>query len=615
MQGASLLPLLPQLRASKMPDKRTQTKDAPRSPSRSPLESLINANERLQADVGGYLSREEQWQGERAWLLAMIDQVPDYLFVKDTQCRFVVANKAIATDLGHADPRSLLGKTDLEIHPPEVADQFYQGDQEVMRTGQALLDMEEFVVRPSGEIRWLSTSKLPLRGPNGKIIGIIGIARDITERKRAEDRIHFLAYHDTLTNLPNRSQFESELKTTIKMLTAETEAALLYIDLDRFKSVNDTLGHVAGDELIRQVAGRLSRLARESDIVARLGGDEFAVLLTCNAGHAAIEALSERILAEISRPYDLFGDAAFIGASIGISRLRGGIEVEHILREADIALYEAKAGGRGRWQVFAAEMASALEQRRVIEHDLRDALAAGDQLVLAYQPIFAADAKSIVGAEALVRWKHPTRGLMSPDLFIATAEERGLIDTLGEWVLEEACRLLQITNLPWVAVNVSPVQLRNQSFADRVLAILAVKGMDPARLQLEITEGVLLENVEATGTALQRLRQAGIRLALDDFGTGYSSLNYLRRYNVDKLKVDRSFVAQLGISEDADVIIRTIVSLARAMKMKVTAEGVETQQQRDHLASIGCHELQGYLLSRPVSLDAFQQLLLTAHAG
>jgi diguanylate cyclase (GGDEF)-like protein/PAS domain S-box-containing protein len=598
-----------------MPDKRTQMKDAPLSPSRSPLESLINANERLQADVGGYLSREEQWQEERAWLLAMIDQVPDYLFVKDTQCRFVIANKAIATDLGHADPRSLLGKTDLEIHPPEVADQFYQGDQEVMRTGQALLDIEEFVVRQSGEIRWLSTSKLPLRGPNGKIIGIIGIARDITERKRAEDRIHFLAYHDTLTNLPNRSQFESELKTTIKMLTAETEAALLYIDLDRFKSVNDTLGHVAGDELIRQVAGRLSRLARESDIVARLGGDEFAVLLTCNAGHAAIEALSEHILAEISRPYDLFGDAAFIGASIGISRLRGGIEVEHILREADIALYEAKAGGRGCWQVFATEMASALEQRRVIEHDLRDALAAGDQFVLAYQPIFAADAKRIVGAEALVRWKHPTRGLMSPDLFIATAEERGLIDTLGEWVLEEACRLLQITNLPWVAVNVSPVQLRNQSFADRVLAILAVKGMDPTRLQLEITEGVLLENVAATGTALQKLRQAGIRLALDDFGTWYSSLNYLRRYNVDKLKVDRSFVAQLGTSEDADVIIRTIVSLARAMKMKVTAEGVETQQQRDHLASIGCHELQGYLLSRPVSLEAFQQLLLTAPAG
>jgi EAL domain-containing protein (putative c-di-GMP-specific phosphodiesterase class I) len=276
---------------------------------------------------------------------------------------------------------------------------------------------------------------------------------------------------------------------------------------------------------------------------------------------------------------------------------------QEMLREADIALYEAKGRGRGHWQVFTQSMSEGLEERRAIEQDLRSALAAGDQLRLLYQPIFAADGKTIAGAEALVRWQHPNRGMLPPDLFISVAEERGLIEQLGQWVLAEACRTLQTTNLPWLAVNVSPVELRNSRFFARALAEIASAGIDPHRLQVEITEGVLIDTTEETEAGLQRLRAAGIRLALDDFGTGYSSLNYLRRYNVDKLKIDRSFVQQLGESPDAEIIVRTIIDLARSMKMRVTAEGVSTERQRHYLVAKGCHELQGFLLGKPMPIE------------
>jgi predicted signal transduction protein with EAL and GGDEF domain len=341
--------------------------------------------------------------------------------------------------------------------------------------------------------------------------------------------------------------------------------------------------------------------------VARLGGDEFAVLLTQVTNPHLAEGMSNAILGELGRQFDLYGDAAFIGASLGISTGKAGADADQVLREADIALYDAKAQGRGRWQVFAPAMATALAERRQVEHDLRAALAQGNQLLLEYQPIFAADGQ-MLGAEALVRWNHPARGRLSPELFISVAEERGLIDRLGEWVFENACRMLIDSDIPWVAVNVSPVQLRRRRFFDRALAMIADLKIDPSRIQIEITEGVLLEPTESTEAGLKRLRAAGIRLALDDFGTGYSSLSYLRRYNVDKLKVDRSFVAQLGTSSDAAAIVETIVGLARALGMQVTAEGVETEMQRDFLVGCGCHELQGFLLSRPLPLAKLQDL-------
>jgi EAL domain-containing protein (putative c-di-GMP-specific phosphodiesterase class I) len=280
-----------------------------------------------------------------------------------------------------------------------------------------------------------------------------------------------------------------------------------------------------------------------------------------------------------------------------------------MLREADIALYEAKGGGRAAWQVFASSMSEGLEERRAIEQDLRAALAAGDQLRLMYQPIFAADGTTIAGAEALVRWMHPERGLLAPDVFIPVAEERGLIADVGRWVFEEACRTLETSALPWLAVNVSPTELRNARFFEGVIQRLAASGIDPRRLQIEITEGVLLDTTATTEAGLRQLRAAGIRLALDDFGTGYSSLNYLRRYNVDKLKIDRSFVQQLGETPDAEVIVRTIIDLARSLGMKVTAEGVSSERQRNYLVAKGCHEFQGYLFARPLPIEAMLALI------
>ncbi|CAN7209084.1 EAL domain-containing protein [Devosia sp. LjRoot16] len=584
--------------------KRSPVQHVARPEPPESLAALVAANERLQRFAAELAGEQQRAQVERSWLRTMIDQVPDYLYIKDKDARFVIANRAVAADLGHGDPNTLIGKSDLDVHPPQLARRYYEDDMSVIRGEKALIDHEEYVVRPDGTQLWLSTSKLPLRNPEGQIIGLVCSARDITERRRTEAHIHFLAYHDSLTGLPNRAQFERDLAALAGRAAEGVPATLVLIDLDRFKHINDTLGHVAGDDLLRQLANRLFQLVGPAGTLARVGGDEFAILLSGPAAGAA-ESLCRAIQLQFGRPFRLFDDPAFITASFGIAPWRPGSDALSMLREADIALYEAKARGRGRWEVFAPPMAETVEEKRRIEQDLRRALDTGGELTLEYQPIFAADGRTVAGAEALVRWEHPERGRLAPDVFIGVAEERGLIEKLGEWVLEEACRMLARTTIPWVAVNVSPVELKSRRFVDRVIEQLRLLGISPARLQLEITEGVLLDTSEATESGLTRLRAAGIRLALDDFGTGYSSLNYLRRYNVDKLKIDRSFVGQLGQSTDAEVIVRTIIDLARSLNMKVTAEGVATEQQRDYLMARGCHELQGYLLSKPLPLEAF----------
>jgi diguanylate cyclase (GGDEF)-like protein len=427
----------------------------------------------------------------------------------------------------------------------------------------------------------------------------------------------YLAFHDPLAGIPNRALFEDRLERAIANRRRSGEGLAIHsIDLDRFKQVNDTLGHGAGDELIRQAAARLSALVREIDTVARLGGDEFAVLQIGVQDVNGALLLSQRIVAELDRPFDLKGHEASVSASVGVVYSDDmSSEPEDLLRQADIALYEAKTSGRNRYQLFAGELDHAVRARRALELELRSALHGEPGLELVYQPIYHATGRGVAGAEALVRWNHPKQGRLSPDLFIGLAEERGLIDQLGLWVLREACTYAAASNIPWVAVNVSPLQFRDERFADRVFGVLQETGLEPCRLEIEITEGLLLQNSPAVQALLRQLRAGGVRVALDDFGTGYSSISYLRMHGVDKLKIDKSFVAQMGQDEEIESIIRSIIDLARAMRMQVTAEGVETLQQETMLKAMGCDQLQGYLLSRPLTSRGLASLLEQEAAG
>ncbi|MFD2647660.1 putative bifunctional diguanylate cyclase/phosphodiesterase [Devosia albogilva] len=425
-------------------------------------------------------------------------------------------------------------------------------------------------------------------------------------------RASFLAFHDPLTGIPNRALFEDRLEQALaNARRTGSSLAVHYIDLDHFKHVNDTLGHPAGDQLIRQAARRLCDLVEEVDTVARLGGDEFAVI-QFETTHPEAEEMSQRIVAALEEPFELDGHTARCGGSVGVVVTDASQSPEEILRQADIALYEAKGNGRGRAQLFAGELGDAVRERRMLELDLRMALLNDTGLELVYQPIFEASTGEMAGAEALVRWEHATRGRMSPATFIPLAEERGLIDMLGFWVMRQACAYAVATGLPWVAVNVSPVQFRDERFAERVFEILAETGLKPKRLELEITEGLLLQNSPMVQETLRHLRASGIRVALDDFGTGYSSISYLRNHGVDKLKIDQSFTAQLGKDAEIESIMRSIIDLGRAMHMKVTAEGVETEQQQQMLQEMGCNQLQGYLLSRPLTSERLAEQFAAA---
>ncbi|TPK99408.1 MULTISPECIES: EAL domain-containing protein [unclassified Mesorhizobium] len=418
----------------------------------------------------------------------------------------------------------------------------------------------------------------------------------------SQDQAQYLAFHDTLTGLPNRALFEDRLRRTLLFASQDrTRVALLYLDLDRFKHINDTLGHPAGDELVRQTAARLKHTIREVDTVARLGGDEFAVILLDVPDVGSAEDIAERLLLKLRGPFRLIDDQVFVSASVGIALSSGSdTDADDLLRKADIALYEAKKNGRGRYKLFAGDMDDLLLRKRKVESELRKALDGEGGIKLAYQPVFAADGRGILGAEALIRWGHEMHGALPAAQFIAIAEERGLIGELGKWALSEACRFAVTTELPWIAVNISPMQLRDVGFAEEVAEILRQTGLDPSRLQLETTESVLLEHNDAIGTVIAALRQSGVHIVLDDFGTGYSSLSYLRRQAIDKLKIDRSFVRLLDEDQSARAIVKTLIELALALKVEVTAEGVETDAQKALLVGMGCRQLQGYLLSPPL---------------
>ncbi len=465
--------------------------------------------------------------------------------------------------------------------------------------------------------RWWSISGRPVVDSLGRFQGFIGSGADLTEQRKSEAEITRLALFDGLTGLANRQRMRLSLDKTLAQAAGQHRPASLFLmDLDRFKAVNDTLGHQAGDALLRIVAQRLERVVGSAGLVGRLGGDEFQVLLPGTDGHDGLATLARALIDALSQPYLIEGAQVSIGCSIGIAiSPRHGEDAETLIRNADLALYAAKGDGRGVHRFYSEEMLAGAKHRQQMEDDLRVAIGAGD-FHLRYQPVVSAADARIVGYEALVRWEHPVRGLVSPADFIPVAEDCGLIEALGEWVLRTAC--LEAARWPGdvrVAVNVSPVQFANPQLPGIVASAIAHAGLAPDRLELEITEGVFLNDTVATDQMFRALKGLGVRLALDDFGTGYSSLGYLRSAPFDKIKIDQSFVR--GIAQPGNrngAIIRAIVTLAETLGMETTAEGVEVQDEIDLVRDLGCSHIQGYVYGRPAPADQIAGRLASGEA-
>ncbi len=549
-------------------------------------------------DITGRKRIEQTLAEQNRRLDAALANMSQGLTMLDADLRITVFNRRYPEMIGLAEDDVRPGVTLREIvergvargnHEGRTVDEVLAPRLEIFRRGEpAVLET------PLAGDRIVETAYRPM--PGG---GWVATYEDITERKRAEARIRHMARHDALTDLPNRVLLRERMEEALGVRRREGQAfAVLCLDLDQFKAVNDTLGHPVGDALLKAVAARLGTVVRAGDTIARLGGDEFALIQPLAQPHEA-EALARRIIETVSLPYDLDGQHVVIGTSIGIAVAPlDGDDPDILLKNADLALYRAKADGRGTARFFEAEMDAQIKRRRRLEIDLR-AAHAGSQFELWYQPQVDAATGAVGGFEALLRWRHPERGLISPADFIPLAEEIGLIVPLGEWVIRTAC--LEAARWPGdvrVAVNVSAAQFGSRSLENVVLAALAAAGLNPRRLELEITESVLLTDTEATLATLHRLRGMGVRIAMDDFGTGYSSLSYLRRFPFDKIKIDRSFVRDLERA-DCSAIVEAVAELAAKLGMATTAEGVETQGQLDMVRAKGCTEVQGYLFSPP----------------
>ncbi|MFC1455605.1 putative bifunctional diguanylate cyclase/phosphodiesterase [Microvirga arabica] len=567
------------------------------------LEQQLRISERSQAELV---------RNSRKALAQVIDTVPAMISASDEDGRIVFVNAYFA-EFVNATPGSLLGRRINDVIRSDQSQLSKNIDTAVSRNKGEAASFEEQIADGSGSQRAFLTTKTSLREFIGGVTGILTTSIDITERKQAENTLRHIGLHDTLTDLPNRRMLYERVQQEID--ADQGLFALLLIDLDRFKSVNDALGHAGGDRILQQVTSRLVTCVPDGNLIARMSGDEFVVVHTgINVAHDA-EKLARQIIDSLSAPFLLDGSELKIGCTIGVTLSPSdGRDVEKLLRYADLAMYQAKAEGRNTLRFYSPDLESSSVNTISLETDLLKAIS-HEQFILHYQPKVDLGTGSIVGAEALLRWMRPDFGLTSPQTFIDIAEETGLINEIGAWVLNEACtQAAAWQSLGYgpfqIAVNLSPVQFFRQDIVQLVGETLERTGLRPEHLELELTEGSLLKDVERTRLTLQQLKQLGVRIAIDDFGVGYSSLSYLKNFAVDTLKIDRSFVFNLADGTRDEAIVRAIISLAESLGLKVVAEGVENNLQLGCLLSHPCDEAQGYLFSRPIPAEAFGTLML-----
>lgn len=580
-------------------------------------QTLLSDRDQARADLAAALHRTER---ERAFLRNLNDTIPDLVWLKDPQGVYLACNPPFERLYG-AKEADILGKTDYDFVDHELADFFRNHDRAAVVAGKPSSNEEWLTFAENGYHGLFETTKVPMWSADGQFIGVLGIAHDITERKSAEERIHQLAHHDTLTGLLNRFSLQEHLNQGLLATQREDrKLAVMLIDQDRFKTINDTLGHHVGDRLLIEMASRLRTCVRESDIVSRLGGDEFVVAIPGIAEGIDTVPIARKILHALSQPYFIEGKTLHSSASLGISIYpNDGDNVESLIKHADTAMYHAKEQGRNNFQFFTQSMTVAAAERMELERGLREALI-GTQFELHYQPQIHTRDRQVCGVEALIRWRHPEQGTILPLTFIPLAEETGLIGAIGEWVLDEACRQLAawrtegITNLS-VAVNLSAHQLRSPTLVERIGAIIQKHGIEEGELELEITESVAMDDPEAAIGQLSALRKLGVKLAIDDFGTGYSSLAYLKLLPIQTLKVDRTFVNDIESDENDAAICAATIALAKNLGLKVVAEGVETEIQHEFLAEHQCDYLQGYLFSKPLPAMEATAFLLGRDQG
>jgi len=557
----------------------------------------------------------ERWRAERDlvntrnFLDAVVENVPSAIVVKDARkLAYVLINRAAEEFYGV--PRGeMIGKTAKDVFKPETAATVAARDQHVIDSRNAQHLDEHPVELKSNDRRIAVTTRLPILGESGEPRYLLTVTQDVTERKRAEARIARLAHYDSLTDLPNRAAFNQCFAAVLERAAKSDESfAVLVMDLDRFKEVNDLFGHSTGDRLLRAIAERLSAML-EGAFLARLGGDEFAVIVTESPAPTHAARVAERLLAAVGDDFAIEGHRLHVGMSVGIALYPiDGADGGALLANADAALYRAKAEGRGSIRFFEPDMDQRLRERRALLHDLRSAVEQ-DQLLVHYQPQARIDGE-IIGFEALARWQHPTRGQVPPDTFIPIAEESGLIHPIGEWMLRAACREAASWSKPvHLAVNLSPMQFRQGDLAGLVHQVLIDTGLPPGRLELEITESVLIDDLPRALATLRRLKALGVRIAMDDFGTGYSSLSNLQAFPFDKIKIDRSFISSLERNAQAATIVRAVIALGRGLELPVLAEGVETRAQLEFLAREACSEVQGFLIGRPLPIAEYAVLV------